>query len=80
MDDIISKLSVKDRKHQITVKKKFIDEALTDLASTNPDRRASQVYVIVINREKDYDPIISQKLAGPKRFGSNRNAGSLPPR
>lgn len=28
MDDIINKLSSKDRKHKVSVKKKFIDEAL----------------------------------------------------
>ena len=65
MDDIIAKLTSRDRKHMVTVKKKFIDEALD--GSMIPEKRTSQVYVIVINRDKDYDPIISQKLSMQKK-------------
>jgi hypothetical protein len=36
------------------------------------EKRTSQVYVIVVNREKDYDPIISQKIISQKN-GIKRN-------
>ena len=65
MEDIIGKLSSKDRRHKVSVKKKFIDEAIKDAAY--PDKRISQVYVLVVNREKDYDPVISQKMGFIKR-------------
>ena len=55
MEDIIVKLKMKDRKHKVTVKKKFIEDALT----TPTNGRIASVYVLVINREKNYDPIIS---------------------
>lgn len=55
MEDIIDKLKLKDRKHKVTVKKKFIEDAM----STKNDARIASVYVLVINREKNYDPIIS---------------------
>lgn len=71
MDDIISKLTSRDRKHMVTVKKKYIDEALD--GSVVPEKRTSQVYVIVINRDKDYDPIISQKLSMQKKNQFKRN-------
>lgn len=58
MEDIISKLKMKDRKHKVTVKKKFIEDAL----NTPTNSRVASVYVLVINREKNYDPIISQKI------------------
>lgn len=58
MEDIIVKLKMKDRKHKVTVKKKFIEDALT----TPTAGRVASVYVLVINREKNYDPIISQKI------------------
>lgn len=57
MDDIIDKLKLKDRKHKVTVKKKFIDDAM----SAKNEARTASVYVLVINREKNYDPVISQK-------------------
>jgi hypothetical protein len=55
MDDIIDKLKLKDRKHKVTVKKKFIEDAM----SAKNEARIASVYVLVINREKNYDPIIS---------------------
>jgi hypothetical protein len=48
MDDIIGKLQQKDRKFKVTVKKKFIDDALYNSTSI----RVASVYVIVVNREK----------------------------
>jgi len=39
MEDIIGKLSSKDRRHKVSVKKKFIDEAIKDAAY--PDKRIS---------------------------------------
>jgi len=64
MEDIISKLSCKDRKHKVTVKRKFLDEAIDLEAQGAPSEgRAAQVFVIVVNREKDYDPVISQKMS-----------------
>jgi len=41
----------------VTVKKKFIDDALYNSTSL----RVASVYVIVVNREKTFDPIINQK-------------------
>ena len=73
MDDIIAKLIAKDRKHKVSVKKKFIDEALQFKINNTMDKRSSQVYVIVINREKDYDPIISQKLVLFKKNDQKKN-------
>jgi len=55
MEDIIDKLKVKDRRHKVTVKKKFIDDAM----SAKNEARTASVYVLVINREKNYDPVIS---------------------
>ena len=52
MDDIIGKLQQKDRKFKVTVKKKFIDDALYNSTSI----RVASVYVIVVNREKTIDP------------------------
>lgn len=57
MEDIIDKLKLKDRRHKVTVKKKFIEDAM----SAKNEARIASVYVLVINREKNYDPIISQK-------------------
>ena len=59
MDDIIRKLTLKERKHKISVKRKFVDEALMFQDKGLAEKRTAQVYVIVINREKDYDPVIS---------------------
>ena len=55
MEDIIEKLQQKDRNYKVTVKKKFIEDALEQGSN---DRLAS-VYVVVINRQKNYDPVIS---------------------
>ena len=71
MDDIIGKLQSKDRKYKITSKKKFVEDALN---AESADRVAS-VYVIVLNREKNYDPALSHKMSlrlvhGNKRLGS----------
>jgi len=71
MDDIIQKLAAKNRKHRVTVKKKFIDEALK-FYSEGVEKRSSQVYVIVINRDRDYDPVINQKIISQKN-GIKRN-------
>lgn len=71
MDDIIHKLTARDRKHIVTVKKKFIDEALQ--GTNDPEKRTSQVYVVVINRDKDYDPVISQKLSMQRRHQFKRS-------
>ena len=51
MDDIISKLQQKDRRFKVTVKKKFIDDALYNSTSI----RVASVYVIVVNRERTFD-------------------------
>jgi hypothetical protein len=40
------------------MKKKFLMDALYKVSS----ERIASVYVIVVNREKNYDPILSQKL------------------
>ena len=42
----------------MTVKKKFVDDALYNSTSI----RVASVYVIVVNREKTYDPLINQKF------------------
>ena len=57
MEDIIEKLKLKDRRHKVTVKKKFIEDAM----STKAEARTASVYVLVVNREKNYDPVISHK-------------------
>ena len=59
MEDIIEKLASKNRKHKVSYKKKFIEECLQAQYQQFPEKRGSQVYVIVLNREKDYDPVIS---------------------
>jgi hypothetical protein len=56
MEDIIVKLKQKDRRFKVTVKKKFIDDALYNTTSL----RVASVYVIVINREKAFDLLSSQ--------------------
>lgn len=58
MEDIIQKLQQKDRKFKVTVKKKFVDDALYNSTSI----RVASVYVIVVNREKTYDPLLNQKF------------------
>lgn len=58
MDDIVGKLKAKDRKYKITSKKKFVEDAI---GSGNNNRVAS-VYVVVLNREKNYDPVLSHKM------------------
>jgi hypothetical protein len=55
MEDIIQKLQQKDRKFKVTVKKKFVDDALYNSTSI----RVASVYVIVVNREKTYDPLLN---------------------
>lgn len=56
MEDIIIKLQQKERKFKVTVKKKFIEDALYNSTSI----RVASVYVIVVNREKTYDPLMSK--------------------
>ena len=58
MEDIISKLQQKDRRFKVTVKKKFVEDALNNSTSL----RVASVYVIVVNREKTYDPLLNQKV------------------
>jgi hypothetical protein len=58
MEDIILKLQQKQRKFKVTVKKKFIEDALYNSTSI----RVASVYVIVVNREKAYDPISSKQF------------------
>ena len=55
MEDIISKLQQKDRRFKVTVKKKFIEDAINN--STNI--RVASVYVIVVNRERTFDPLLN---------------------
>ena len=40
---------------KVTVKKKFVEDALYNSTSI----RVASVYVIVINREKAYDPLVN---------------------
>lgn len=63
MEDIIAKLQHKDRNYKVTVKKKFIDDALY----INSNERMASVYVVVINRHKNYDPVINQKMTQIQR-------------
>ena len=42
----------------MTVKKKFVEDALNNSTSL----RVASVYVIVVNREKTYDPLLNQKV------------------
>lgn len=72
MEDIIAKLAAKDRKHKVTVKKKFIDEAIALHQTSSVGKRSAQVYVIVVNRDKDYDPVINQKIISQQN-GIKRN-------
>ena len=68
MEDIIQKLQQKDRKFKVTVKKKFVDDALYNSTSI----RVASVYVIVVNREKTYDPFLNQKFfKARKRISEN---------
>ena len=55
MEDIISKLHQKDRRFKVTVKRKFVDDALYNSTSI----RVASVYVIVVNRDKTYDPLLN---------------------
>ena len=55
MEDIIQKLEQKDRKFKVTFKKKFVHDALFNSTSI----RVASVYVIVINRERTYDPVVN---------------------
>lgn len=59
MEDIIQKLKQKERRFKVTVKKKFIDDAIYNSTSI----RVASVYVIVINREKAFDPLGAKPLA-----------------
>jgi hypothetical protein len=63
MDDIINKLEAKQRKFKVTQKKKFLDDALY----MPPRERIASVYVVVVNREKNYDPTINNKSRTKKR-------------
>ena len=42
----------------MTVKKKFVEDALNNSTSL----RVASIYVIVVNREKTYDPLLNQKV------------------
>ena len=67
MEDIIQKLQQKDRKFKVTVKKKFVEDALYNSTSI----RVASVYVIVVNREKTYDPLLNQKFFKVKKRSDN---------
>lgn len=69
MEDIIAKLQQKDRRFKVTVKKKFVDDALFNSTSI----RVASVYVIVINREKTYDPILNQMMFKSRKKISGKN-------
>lgn len=70
MEDIIAKLQQKERRFKVTVKKKFVEDALFNSTQI----RVASVYVIVINREKTYDPLLNQKFfKSRKRMSNNRN-------
>ena len=58
MEDIIIKLQQKERKFKVTVKKKFIDDALYNSTSI----RVASVYVIVVNREKTFDSAMQNRI------------------
>lgn len=58
MEDIIVKLQQKERKFKVTVKKKFIEDALYNSTSI----RVASVYVIVVNRDKTFDPISNKQM------------------
>ena len=47
----------------MSVKKKFVDDALYQ----NSHERVASVYVVVLNRQKNYDPVISQKITQLQR-------------
>ena len=64
MEDIIVKLQQKDRKFKVTVKKKFIEDALYNSTSI----RVASVYVIVVNREKTYDPVTNKQMKHHKKI------------
>ena len=55
MEDIIAKLQQKERRFKVTVKKKFVEDALFNSTQI----RVASVYVIVINRDKTYDPLLN---------------------
>lgn len=42
----------------MTVKKKFVEDAINNSTAL----RVASVYVIVVNRERTYDPLLSQKV------------------
>ena len=63
MDDIINKLEMKQRKFKVTQKKKFLIDALY----MAPKERIASVYVVVVNREKNYDPTVNNKTKTNKR-------------
>ena len=53
------------------MKKKFVDDALYNSTSI----RVASVYVIVVNREKTYDPFLNQKFfKARKRISDNAQA------
>ena len=63
MEDIIVKLQQKERRFKVTVKKKYIDDALYNSTSV----RVASVYVIVVNREKTSDPILKNNANRNKK-------------
>ncbi len=67
MEDIIAKLQQKDRRFKVTVKRKFVDDALFNSTSI----RVASVYVIVVNREKTYDPLLNQKAFKSRKVVSD---------
>jgi hypothetical protein len=57
MNDIILKLDQKKRRYKITSKKKLIEDALCP----DSNMRQASVYVVVVSREKNYDPTLNRK-------------------
>lgn len=69
MEDIIAKLQQKERRFKVTVKRKFVEDALYNSTQI----RVASVYVIVINRDKTYDPLLNQRFfKSRKRISNNK--------
>jgi hypothetical protein len=73
MEDIILKLQQKERKFKVTVKKKFVEDALYNSTSL----RVASVYVIVINREKNFDLAAARLYQKQKRLISKEERNKI---
>ena len=56
----------------MTFKRKFVDDALFN----STQARIASVYVIVINREKTYDPALHNRFKSRKRHNKKMEAES----